>query len=223
MDHDLFALIDGYIERLFLPDDAAMAGTVRTSLDADMPQIHVSPVQGKYLHLLARLCGAHRILEVGTLAGYSTIWLARALPADGKLVTLEHSQKHADIAAGNLAAAGVSDRVTIRVGAALETLPRLVDEPPFDMVFIDANKDDYPAYLDWSVALTRPGGLILADNVVRAGRVLSPAEQDIASQGANAFNQALANHPRLDAVINQMVGAKGHDGLALAIVKDPAA
>jgi predicted O-methyltransferase YrrM len=218
---ELFTDVDRYIDGLFVPPDRALDEAIRSSVAAGLPQIHVSPAQGKLLYLLARLAGAQRILELGTLAGYSTIWLARALPPDGRLLSLEVNGQHAALARTNLARAGVGDRVEVLVGPALETLARLVErrEPPFDLVFIDADKPNYPGYLEWALRLTRPGSLILADNVVRAGAVLSTGTTDDNAVGARTFNAALAADPRVDATILQLVGSKGHDGLAIALVK----
>jgi predicted O-methyltransferase YrrM len=218
---ELFTDVDRYIDGLFVPPDRALDEAIQSSVAAGLPQIHVSAAQGKLLYLLARLAGARRILELGTLAGYSTIWLARALPPDGRLLSLEVSGQHAALARTNLARAGVGDRVEVLVGPALDTLARLVErrEPPFDLVFIDADKPNYPGYLEGALRLTRPGSLILADNVVRAGAVLSPETIDDNAAGARAFNAALAADPRVDATILQLVGSKGHDGLAIALVK----
>lgn len=221
MSQDLFTKVDHYIDSLFVPDDSILADVLQSTRNADMPQIQVSASQGKFLYLFAKLIGAKRILELGTLAGYSSIWMARALPSDGRLLTLEYSEKHAEVARGNLQRAGLDDRVEVIVGPALETLPQLAarGEAPFDMVFIDADKNNYPAYLDLVVKLSRPGGLILADNVVRAGSVLAPDKGDEAARGARIFNEKLADDPRLEAVVMQLVGEKGHDGLAIARVK----
>ena len=218
---ELFTDVDRYIDGLFVPPDRALDEAIQSSVAAGLPQIHVSAAQGKLLYLLARLAGARRILELGTLAGYSTIWLARALPPDGRLLSLEVNGQHAALARTNLARAGVGDRVEVLVGPALDTLARLVErrEPPFDLVFIDADKPNYPGYLEGALRLTRPGSLILADNVVRAGAVLSPETTDDNAAGARAFNAALAADPRVDATILQLVGSKGHDGLAIALVK----
>lgn len=218
---ELFTAVDRYIDRLFALQDPALDETITSSVAAGFPQIHVSPAQGKLLYLLARLIGAQRILELGTLAGYSTIWMARALPPAGRLLSLEVNAKHAALATTNLARAGVADRVEILVGPALETLRRLHDrhEPPFDMVFIDADKPNYPAYLEGVLRLTRPGSLILADNVIRAGGVLTPDAVDENAAGAHAFNEALAADRRVDATILQLVGEKGHDGIAIGVVR----
>jgi predicted O-methyltransferase YrrM len=218
---DLFTAVDRYIDELFVPPDRALDEAIQSSVAAGLPQIHVSPAQGKLLYLFARLTGARRILELGTLAGYSTIWMARALPPGGRLLSLEVNAKHAALATSNLARAGVADRVEILVGPALDTLRRLHErqEPPFDMVFIDADKPNYPGYLEWTLRLTRPGSLILADNVIRAGAVLAPDAVDENAVGAHAFNAALAADSRIDATILQLVGQKGHDGLAIAVVR----
>lgn len=221
MTEELFARIDAYIDGLFVPPDAALEGALGAAAAAGLPEIQVSGGQGKLLYLLAKLGGARRILELGTLGGYSAIWLARALPADGRLVTLEYSPEHAAVARANLERAGLAARTEVIVGAALETLPQLAarGEAPFDMVFIDADKGNYTAYLEWSLRLTRPGSLIIADNVVREGKVLSPGAEDASAIGARAFNAALAAEPRVEAIVVQQVGAKGHDGMAMALVR----
>lgn len=221
MKNELFTAVDEYIENLFVPDDSILQAVLQSISDAGMPQIQVSSVQGRFLSLLAKLRGARRILELGTLAGYSAIWLARALPSDGRLISLEADPRYAEVARGNLRRAGLAHRVEILVGPALETLPVLQarGERPFDMVFIDADKENYVAYLEWALRLTRPGSLIVADNVVRAGQVLAPEADDSFAQGVRAFNAALAAERRVEAIILQQVGVKGHDGLALAVVK----
>ena len=221
MNDDLFERVDAYIDGLFAPSDPALDGAMARAAAAGMPAIHVSAGQGKLLYLLAKLVGARRILELGTLAGYSTIWLARALPADGRVVTLEFAEKHAGVARGNFAAAGLTDKIEVIVGPALESLPKLTarGEPPFDMVFIDADKNNYPAYLDLCVKLTRPGGLILADNVIRGGEVMQVSAADAYVRGAAAFNKQLAADRRLEAIVLQQVGMKGHDGIAVARVR----
>lgn len=218
---DIFTRVDRYIEDLFVPADAALDAVLRASDEAGLPPIQVSPSQGKLLYLLARLHGARRILELGTLGGYSAIWMARALPPGGRLVSLELDEKHADVARASLVRAGLADRSEVIVGPALGSLARLVGrgEPPFDMVFIDADKGNYTAYLEWALRLTRPGSLIAADNVVRDGGVLDAGGKDEMAQAARAFNAALAAEPRLEAIVLQQVGPKGHDGLALAIVR----
>jgi predicted O-methyltransferase YrrM len=219
---DLFVAVDHYIDGLFVPPDPVLEAALAAAVEAGLPTIQVSPAQGKLLYLLARLSGARRILELGTLGGYSTIWLGRALPADGRLISLELDPRHAEVARANLARAGLADRVEVRVGPALESLAQLAerDEGPFDLIFIDADKANYPAYLEWALRLARPGCLLLADNVVRRGRVLAPDADDALAQGVRAFNAALAADPRVEAVVLQQVGVKGHDGLALALVKE---
>ena len=221
MKHELFERIDGYIDGLFAPSDPALDAAVARTRKAGMPEIQVSAGQGKFLYVLAKLVGARRILELGTLGGYSTIWLARALPADGRLLTLEFSEKHAKVARENIAGAGLAGKVEVVVGAALETLPKLAAkaEPPFDMVFIDADKGNYTAYLDLVVPMVRSGGLILADNVIREGEVMEPEKHDGAAKGAAAFNAALAKDARVVAILLQQVGVKGHDGIAVVRVR----
>jgi caffeoyl-CoA O-methyltransferase len=212
--------VDEYIEELFANEDEALAEARRHLVRQGMPDYSISVNQGRLLQTLAIAAGARRILEIGTLGGYSTIWLARALPPDGTLVTLELEEKHAEVAAENIKRAGVANRVQIRVGPALDTLRLLVQEKtdPFDMVFIDADKPPYPEYLEWSLKLTRPGSLILADNVVRGGDVLSDPPMDDVIKGVQKFNKALAENGTLTSTILQTVGAKGHDGIAVAVV-----
>jgi predicted O-methyltransferase YrrM len=213
--------IDTYIEGLFAAEDAALRAARSAMAEARLPSIHVSPTQGKLLHLLARLVGARRILEIGTLGGYSAIWLARALPADGRLVTLEVEERHATVARSNLARAGLSDRVEIRLGPAVDSLAALAaaGAAPFDLVFIDADKPSYLDYLHWAIELSRPGSLILADNVIRRGEVIGPDGGSAATQTIRRFNQALAAHPRLESLILPWVRGE-IDGLALALVRD---
>lgn len=213
----LFEDVDLYIDSLFTPDDPVLSGVLERAEAAGLPDIHVSPGQGKFLYLLARMTGAQRILELGTLAGYSTIWLARALGPDGRLTSIEIDPVHAGVARQSLELAGLQSKCEVVNASALEILPKLTG--PFDLVFLDANKESYPAYLSHAARLTRPGGLILADNVVRRGEVIGNS-MDPAVIGAKAFNQALASHPGLEAIVLQQVGRKGHDGLAIARVKD---
>jgi caffeoyl-CoA O-methyltransferase len=217
----IFADVDRYIAQRFAPEDDALA-QVEASLErAGMPHISVSPTEGKLLFVLAQLCGAKRILEVGTLAGYSTIWMARALPPGGRLTSIEVDPKHAEVARANLASAGVGDRVTVRVGRALDVLPVLEREGagPFDMTFIDADKPPYLEYFHWALRLSRPGSLIVADNVIRGGAVLDRASEDAFVKGVQRFNDALAAEPRVSAIVLQSVGERGHDGMALAVVR----
>ena len=221
MTNDLWGRVETYFSRLLKADDKSFSAAREASAAAGLPDIAVSPMMGRTLYLLARLVGARRILEIGTLGGYSAIWMARALPDDGRLITLEYAPAHARVARANLEHAGVGAKVTIMEGAALDSLARLAQssEAGFDMVFIDADKENYVAYLDHSVRLCRPGALIIADNVVRSGRVLDPDSKDTMVQSVRAFNEALAADPRLEATALQTVGEKGHDGFALAMVR----
>jgi predicted O-methyltransferase YrrM len=222
MSQEQWTAVDRYLTDLLVPADPALEAALRDSAAAGLPAINVSPNQGKLLHLLARLQGARTALEIGTLGGYSTIWLARALPAGGRLVTLEADARHAEVARGNIARAGLADVVELRLGPALETLPQLAAEGrgPFDLIFIDADKESYPDYLAWSLRLSRRGSLIVADNVVRNGAVIDPSSADPRVQGARRFNEALAAERRVSATAIQTVGSKGYDGFALALVTD---
>jgi len=219
---DQWSAVDNYIADLFLAPDPALEATLASSAAAGLPAISVSPTQGKLLHLLARVQRARRILEIGTLGGYSTIWLARALPPDGRLISLEVDPKHAEVAHANLARAGLSSVVEIRLGSALETLPKLVAEGrgPFDLIFIDADKPGYADYLQWSLKLARQGTLIIADNVVRKGAVADPGSSDENVQGIRKFNEVLAAEKRVTTTVIQTVGSKGYDGLAFILVTD---
>ncbi len=212
--------VDHYLSDLFAPHDAALQSTLAGSTAAGLPEIQVSPTQGKFLHILARLQNARTILEVGTLGGYSAIWLARALPSGGRLVTLEFDPKHAEVARANIAAAGLADRVDVRLGRAIDTLPKLAAEGlgPFDLVFIDADKPSNPDYFTWALKLTRPGSLILVDNVVRDGSVLDAGSGDATIEGTRRVLEMMAAEPRVSATALQLVGAKGWDGLAMAVV-----
>ena len=221
MNQDTWASVDAYFsEKLIRPDDGLEAA-LRASDAAGLPAINISPTHGKLLNVLARTMGARRILEVGTLGGYSTIWLARALPPDGRLITLELDDHHAAVARANLRAAGVADHVEVKVGRAVELLAALVSEkqPPFDMVFIDADKPSNLDYLTWALALTRPGSLIVVDNVVRNGEVVSATSADASVRGVRRMMDAIAHDPairdRVDATAIQTVGIKGYDGMAL--------
>lgn len=215
---DAWRDVDLYLADKLLGDDEALDAALKANEAAGLPAIDVSPVQGKLLHLLARAAGARRILEVGTLGGYSTIWLARAVPADGEVVTLEIDPHHAEVARGNLDRAGVGDRVEIKVGPALETLAGLAGAP-FDFVFIDADKQNNANYVRAALALARPGAMIIVDNVVREGRVLDAASAEPAVQGTRALFDYLAGEPRLDATAFQTVGVKQWDGLVVALVR----
>lgn len=220
MNPSLFAQVDAYIADLTGQHDDALDAALAAADAAGLPSIAVSANQGKFLRVLARACGARRILEIGTLGGYSTIWLARALPPDGKLVTLEFEPKHAEVARANFIRAGLDGQIDLRLGKALEVLPQLEAEGagPFDFVFIDADKPPYPEYFKWALRLARPGTLIVADNVIRGGRVLDPASPDENVPGVRQLNAMLANNPAVTATILQTVGAKEHDGMVLAVV-----
>jgi predicted O-methyltransferase YrrM len=212
--------VDRYITDLLVPTDPALDAALAASEAAGLPPIAVARNQGKLLHLLARLTGARRILEIGTLGGYSTIWLARALPPDGRLITLEADARHAEVARANLARAGLAEVVEVRVGRALEVLSGLAAEGggPFDFVFLDADKSNTPAYLEWALRLTRRGSLIVADNVVRGGAVIDPAIRDSDVRGIRRMFELMAAEKRLSATAIQTVGSKGYDGLAIAVV-----
>jgi predicted O-methyltransferase YrrM len=219
MTQQLWTSVDDYITDLFVPFDPVMQETLATSEAAGLPSISVAPNEGKLLMLLAQLCGARKILEIGTLGGYSTIWLARGMAPGGSLITLEASAKHAEIASINIACAGLANIVEVRVGPAADTLPQLAEgRGPFDLIFIDADKEGYTEYFAWAIKLARPGTLIIADNVIRDGEILDPASSDSRVQGIRRFNQLLASEPRVKATVIQTVGRKGHDGMAIAIV-----
>jgi predicted O-methyltransferase YrrM len=212
--------VDAFLGSLLVGEDETLTEATAAAQRAGLPPISVSPAAGKFLYLLAKMLGARRILEIGTLGGYSAIWMARALPADGHLVSLEYSPRHADVASGNIARAGLVGTIEIRVGAAADTLPKLAAEgvEPFDMVFIDADKGGYPDYLDWALKLTRPGSLIVADNVVRGGAVADGLSTDPNVQGVRSYLEKVAADPRLEGTVMQTVGVKGYDGLSIARV-----
>jgi predicted O-methyltransferase YrrM len=214
---ELWTAIDAYLQDCLVPGDDAVDAALAVSEKAGLPRINVAPNQGKLLMLLARATGARRILEVGTLGGYSTIWLARGLPADGRLITLEANPEYAEIARANIAGAGLAGRVEVRIGRAQDTLPGLASEAPFDLIFIDADKPGTPAYFQWAVKLSRRGSLIIVDNVVREGAVLN-ADGDANVQGMRRFFELAATDPRVSGTALQTVGAKGHDGLAILLV-----
>jgi len=214
MSQQLWTAVDAYISDLLVPADAALEGALQASAEAGMPAIAVSPTQGKLLMMFAQMLGARRILEIGTLGGYSTIWLARGLAVGGKLITLEADPKHAEVARSSIARAGLADVVEVRLGRAIETLPLL--EGPFDLIFIDADKVSYPQYLQWAVKLTRAGSVIVADNVVRKGAVIDTDSSDQNVRGVRQFNEILAAEARLSATTIQTVGSKGYDGFTIA-------
>ena len=209
--------IDDYITDCFVPGDPALDAALAASEAAGLPAINVAANQGKLLMLLARAIGARRILEIGTLGGYSTIWLARGLPPGGRLITLEANPAYAEIARANVARAGFGAMVEVRVGKAIDTLPGLAAEAPFDLIFIDADKEGTPSYFQWAVRLSRRGSLIIVDNVVREGAVLD-ADGDANVQGMRRFFELAATDPRVSGTALQTVGAKGHDGLAILLV-----
>ncbi|MEV8548428.1 O-methyltransferase [Streptomyces glaucescens] len=212
--------VDAYFSARLSPDDEPLRAALRDSEAAGLPQIGVTAPQGKFLRLLAEIQGARTVLEIGTLGGYSTIWLARALPGDGRLISLEYEPRHAEVATRNIARAGLEKIVEVRVGPALETLPRLADEnpPPFDLVFIDADKANNARYVEWALRLTRAGSLVVVDNVVRGGRVADSGSDAPDVQGTRAAIELIATHPRLSGTAIQTVGPKGYDGFALARV-----
>lgn len=213
MSQELWTAVDRYISDLMVPSDAALEDALQATHAAGMPAIAVSPTQGKLLMLLAQSLGARRILEIGTLGGYSTIWLARGLSAGGRLITLEADPKHAEVARRNIERAGLSDAVEVRLGRAIDTLPGL--DGPFDLIFIDADKVSYPEYFSWAVKLSRAGSLIIADNVVRKGAVIEENSSDVNVQGVRRFNELVAADKRVSATVIQTVGSKGYDGFAM--------
>ena len=217
---DVWTAVDSYFGDLLIARDEKLDAALAANQKAGLPAIDVSRLQGKFLELLVRISGARRILEIGTLGGYSTIWLARGLPEGGRIVTLEFDPHHAEVARANLEHAGVLDRVDLRVGRAIDTLPKLENtaDSPFDLIFIDADKESYPEYLDWALRLSRVGTVIVADNVVREGKVVEADCDDERVQGVRRFTERLAAEPRLNATVLQNVGTKGYDGLALAVV-----
>ena len=220
MSQDQWTAVDRYfVEQLHL-SDSILDAAIEANTAAELPAIDVAPNQGQLLHLLVRLARAKKILEIGTLGGYSTIWLARALPPGGRLISLEYNPKHADIAKSNVQRAGLSARVEIRVGAALESLARIEKEglAPFDFIFVDADKPNNPGYLEWSIKLSRPGTLIIVDNVVRDGAVVDASSTDPTIQGTRRMFEMLSHDSRLSSTALQTVGSKGYDGFAMAMV-----
>lgn len=213
---ETWTAVDEFVEESLHGEDPTLARAIAAAGEAGLPQIQLSAPMAKTLHLIARSIGARRILEIGTLGGYSGIWLARALPPEGRLVTIEVSERHAAVAQSNFQEAGVADQVDLRIGTALDVLPTIAEENlgPFDLTFIDADKPNNSAYLDWAVRLSRPGAVIVLDNVVRGGAVADSAD----SSGSNAAVKWLAAEPRVDSTVIQTVGAKGYDGFAMAIV-----
>ncbi|MCA0457533.1 MAG: O-methyltransferase [Chloroflexi bacterium] len=220
MNPEQWSSVDQYFDGLFAPPDAVLEAALAATTEAGLPSINVSPTQGKLLHVLAKAHNVRKILEIGTLAGYSSIWLGRALPADGKLITLEIDPKHAAVARANIVRAGLDEQVEVIIGKAIESLPRLDSSSagPFDLVFIDADKVSTPDYLTWAMRLTKPGSLIIIDNVVRKGEVADPKVTDVNVQGVQKALAMLAADQRVIATAIQTVGSKGYDGFSLAYV-----
>lgn len=219
MKPEIFSEVDHYIADLLAPQDDVLLSTIESLDTAKMPQQSVSPNQGKLLYTLALLCNAQNILEIGTLGGYSTIWLGRALPDRGRLISLEYNSLHARVARKNIIKAGLESKVEIHVGKALELLPQIEETTiPFDLVFIDADKPFYVEYFQWAVKLARPGALIVADNVIREGKVLDRSSQDEKVLGVQRFNQMLAENCDVTVTILPTIGIKGYDGIAIAVV-----
>jgi len=220
MDQKLFEAVDQYISDLFIKEEESLTAAERSHGLENIPAINVSPNLGKFLYLMAKISKAGKILEVGTLAGYSTIWMAKALPENGRLISLEIDPRHAAIARKNIERAGLSSKVEVRVGKAIDLLPGMVKESegPFDMIFIDADKPPYAEYFEWALKLSKSGTLIIADNVIRDGKVLDPNHEDPMVQGAQRFNKALAANNQVSATILQTIGVKEYDGMAIAVV-----
>jgi predicted O-methyltransferase YrrM len=220
MTQELWSAVDHYINDTLIGPDAVLEEVLRASTAAGLPQIHVSPSLGKLLHLLVRIQGARSVLEIGTLAGYSTIWLARGLPSGGKLITLESEPAHAEVARACFTQAGLSGIIDLRLGPALETLPQLAAEGsgPFDLIFIDADKPSYPDYFRWGLRLSHRGSIMIIDNVVRDGTVIDAGSDDPRVQGVRRLNELLAAEPRVSATTIQTVGSKGYDGFTMVLV-----
>ena len=220
MSEDLWTSVDQSLDQLFDGSDSALESTLRSSDEADLPAIAVSPNLGRFLNLLVLISGSERVLEVGTLGGYSTIWLGRAVGDAGKVVSLEFDERHASVARENIDNAGLSDRVEIRLGAAAETMTSMVEagEGPFDLIFLDADKESYPTYLELSMKLARPGTVIVADNVIRRGAVFDASETSPVLEGIRTFLGALSEDPRLTSAALQLVGSKGYDGISISRV-----
>ncbi|MBB6498186.1 O-methyltransferase [Pedobacter cryoconitis] len=220
MSGQIFAQVDQYISNLLAPEDKVLQDTIKSLDEEGFPQISVTPNHGKLLQVMAKLSNAKKILELGTLAGYSTIWLARALPEDGKIITLEVEERHSNLARKNIEKAGLSDKVDFRVGKAIEILPQLLEdkEGPFDLIFIDADKPPYTEYFEYALKLARPGTVIICDNVIREGKVLDENTTDEKVKGVQRFNKMLQSNQDVTATIIQTVGVKEHDGIAIAVV-----
>ena len=220
MNPKVWEAVDQYLDKMLIPPDPAMKDALTAAAKAKLPAIQVSSMQGKMLHLMALMMGARRILEIGTLGGYSTIWMARALPEDGRIITLEADPKHAEVARKNFARAGVESKVELRLGKALDTLPQVAADGlgPFDMFFIDANKSNMPEYFEWSLKLARKGSLIIADNVVREGAVLDAKSKDADIRGVRRFLEMVGKEKRVSGTALQTVSTKSYDGFATVLV-----
>jgi len=220
MNKETWAAVEHYYGSVFAADDAALEQALLASEAAGMPRIQVSALQGKLLQLLARMVCARQILEIGTLGGYSTIWMARALPEAGRLITLEANEKHAEVARDNFVRAGVAEKIELRIGKALETLPQIAAEGrgPFDLIFVDANRSNLPEYFDWSLKLARRGSVIVVDNVVREGAVLNVESAEADIQGIRRFAEMAAAEKRVSSTVIQTVGSKNYDGFAILLV-----
>ncbi|MBL0340094.1 MAG: O-methyltransferase [Bacteroidetes bacterium] len=220
MNSDIFSQVDNYISSLLAPEDAVLKATI-SSLDvANFPQMSVSANQGKFLQVMMILCGAKRVLELGTLGGYSTIWMARALPENGKLITVEIDAAHGELARQNIERAGLSNKVEVKIGQAMDILQTLIAEKaePFDLIFIDADKPPYTEYFEHAISLSRPGSVIICDNVIREGKVLEATTQDEKVKGVQRLNESLKNNKLVTATILQTVGVKEYDGMVVAVV-----
>ncbi|MBL1220678.1 O-methyltransferase [Chryseobacterium sp. L7] len=220
MNQQVFEKVDQYIGNLLAPEDTVLQETIQSLDDAAMPQISVTATQGKFLQVMLHSCKAKRVLELGTLGAYSTIWMARAIPADGKVITVEFDPHHAEVASRNIAKAGLSDKIDLRVGKAMDILNELISEgeQPFDFIFIDADKPPYTEYFELALQLSHPGTMIICDNVIREGKILDENTTDERVKGVQRFNQMLAGNPKVTATIMQTVGAKEYDGMAIAVV-----
>lgn len=220
MNQQLFEKVDQYISNLVAPEDEILKQTIESLDHASMPQISVTATQGKFLQLMLLTCKAKRVLELGTLGAYSTIWMARAIPADGKVITVEFYPHHAQVASENISKAGLSDKIDLRIGKAMDILNELIakGEDAFDFIFIDADKPPYAEYFELALQLSHPGTMIICDNVIREGKVLDENTTDERVKGVQRFNQLLADHPKVTATIMQTVGAKEYDGMAIAVV-----
>lgn len=221
MDQEIFGKVDHYISQMLAPEDEVLQETIKSLDTAEMPQISVTANQGKFLQVIALMCNAKRVLELGTLAGYSTIWLARSLPQDGKIVTIEFDPRHANVAKQNIKNAGLLDKVDIRVGKAMDIMLEIKEakEEPFDLIFIDADKPPYAEYFEMALSLSHPGTVIICDNVIREGKVLDENSTDDRVIGVQRFNKLLASNKNVTATILQTVGVKEYDGMAIAVVK----